>query len=109
MSTLGAILIIGAFLALAGLGCVSAVGWSDQRPRRLTDRECADIARIRGGLAAARDISGEHRGPGRHRYGIASGSCAQAARWNTTTGQFNEIRDLNWSDDEQTELRSVST
>lgn len=114
MSTVGTIGVIFTALGLVALGLVSATVWSDRRPRELSTRERADLARLRAPYAPERDsISGEHVGPGRHRYGVANGSCAQAARWNSTTGQFNiqfdGLRDLNWSPEEQDILRSVST
>lgn len=110
MSTVGTIGVIFTALGLVALALVSATVWSDRRPRELSTRELADLRRLRAPYAPEReDIRPDHVGPGRHRYTVAAGSCAQQARWNSTTGQFNVLRDLNWSPDEQANLRSVST
>lgn len=120
MGALGTVSIILALLGLVGIGLVSATVWSDHRPRELSTRELADLARLQAPFAPEREaLTPDEPKPqpapapgyygGRHRMGEALGAQAQRARWNGDTGQVDVLWHLNWSPQEQEDLRSVTT
>jgi len=94
-------------VAVVGTALIVA-GVAGRKPRR---EDPAEWSRLTAPWAPARE---DLTDPGigyrpRHALNDAPGTPAQQHLWNSVTGQFHDLRDQNWSPEEQANLRSVTT